>query len=194
MGRRKAMKKLVGLLLVIPVMTLVFAVPTAATKPIDVSGRWADGAPIIPPAPAYEPRGDNCLVTVSFWHEWGDGNFRGRDETDFRILVHGPCETSVPNLDRAKLKGTGTFEGNLCLGEWENTDCFGEMYSGSFDFEWHLTDPNPDPTVDTFTGKLVVLQGHDGLENLHGVLEMWGRTGPGGVVAYSGQVHIDPQP
>jgi hypothetical protein len=66
--------------------------------------------------------------------------------------------------------------------------------SFDFDFEWHLTDPDPDPEVDTFQGTLVILQGYDEFEGLHGVLELWGRTGPGGVVAYEGRVHVDPQP
>ena len=188
------MKRLVGVVLCISVLTLALAVPAAAARPTEVSGRWTDGRPIVPPVPVYAPRGGNCLVTIRFWHEWGDGSFRGRDETDFRILAHGPCETSEPNVDRAKLKGTGTFEGDLCLGEWEDADCLGEMYSGSFDFdfEWHLTDPDPDPEVDTFQGTLVILQGYDEFEGLHGVLELWGRTGPGGVVAYEGRVHVDP--
>jgi hypothetical protein len=190
------MKRLVGVVLWISILTLVLAAPAAAARPTEVSGRWTDGRPI-PPVPPYEPRGDNnCLVNIRFWHEWGEGSFRGRDETDFRIMAHGPCETSAPNVDRAKLKGTGTFEGDLCLGAWEGTDCLGEMYSGSFDFdfEWHLANPDPDPSVDTFAGTLVILRGHDGFAGLHGVLEMWGRTGPGGVVDYSGRVHVDPQP
>jgi len=194
------MKRLVGVVLCISVLTLVLAVPAAATKPTEVSGRWTNGGSIIPPKPKFEPRGGNCLVTIRFWHEWVDGSFRGRDETDFRIMAHGPCETCAPNVDRAKLKGTGTFEGDLCLGVWEDADCLGEMYSGSFDFvfEWQLTDPDPDPEGgDTFTGNLVILQGYDGFGDLRGVLEQWGRTGPtlvGGRVAYRGRVHVDPQP
>jgi len=103
-------------------------------------------------------------------------------------------------MDRANLTATGTFTGDLCLGTWNGEECQGEVYSGSFDFrlQWHLTNPNPDDwTVDTFTGDLVILQGYDGFEGLHGVLEQWGRTGPrlkGGRVEYAGQVHFDPQP
>ena len=87
-------------------------------------------------------------------------------------------------MDRAKLMGTGTFEGDLCLGEWEDTNCLGEMYSGSFDFdfEWQLSDPDPDPSVDTFTGKLVILQGYGGKIGgrwLLGQAESVGRTQKG---------------
>ena len=80
-------------------------------------------------------------------------------------------------------------EPDTSMCEWEGDVCVGEMYSGSFDFtlQWHLTDPDPNPEVDTFTGNLVILQGYDGFEGLHGVLEQWGRTGPtvvGGRVAW----------
>ena len=193
------MKRLVRVVLIILVLTLVVTVPAAASKPTEVSGRWTDSAYTRPPE--FNPNGpSNCSVTVGFWHEWGDGSFRGTSVSEWRIFAHGPCATSRPGMDPANLTATGTFAGDLCLGQWNGDVCQGEKYSGSFDFrpQWHLTNPNPDDwSVDTFTGSLVILQGYDGFEGLHGVLEQWGRTGPkarGGRVEYAGQVHFDPQP
>ena len=192
------MKRLVGVVLSIFVLCVVFTTPASATNPTEVSGRWTDSAYGAPPQ--MDPCGLNCLVTAPMWHDWGDGSFRGRDESDWRIMGHGPCATTKPNCCHANLNATGTFTGDLCLGEWAGDVCQGEMYSGSFDFvlQWQVTNPDPDDwTVDTFTGKLVILQGYDGFQGLHGVLEQWGRTGPhakGGRVEYAGQVHFDPQP
>jgi hypothetical protein len=186
------MKRLVGVILVVSVLILVLAIPATATRPTEVSGKWTAGSRIGPPQ--VEPRGKNCLITLKYWHEWGIGSFRGEDEIDLRIMEHGPCEDSAPNVFRENLKGTGTFEGDLCLsGVWEGTACSGEGYSGSFDFtlQWQVT-PDPDPEADTFKGNIVILQGYDGFQDLHGVLECWGRVGAGGGTAYKGRVHVDP--
>jgi hypothetical protein len=156
-----------------------------------VSGEFAGGHSLGPPE--LEPRGGNCLITISYWHDWGSGSFRGEDEVDFRIVQHGPCEAGA-NEYRENIKGTGAFIGDLCLGGVWDDDCgSGEVYSGSFDFalQWQVT-PNPDPDAATMKGTLVILQGYDGFEDLHGVLEFSGRVGREGWAAYSGQVHVDP--
>jgi hypothetical protein len=185
------MKRLVGVVLLISVLTLVLAIPAAATKPTEVNGRWTAGPPPIEP-PQREPRGKNCLITMRYGHEWVEGSFLGKDEADLRIMMHGPCEEEAPNVFRENLKWKGTFTGDLCLdGAWEGAACSGEMYSGRFDFteQWQVT-PDPDPEAETAKGKLVILQGYDGFAGLHGVLELWGRAGEW--VEYGGQVHVDP--
>ena len=190
------MKRIVRVLLMISVLVLVFTVPVAATPPTDVSGKWIDSAYASPPQ--CEEHGLGGVVTAPMWHIWGDGSFRGRSESEWRITGLGTpespmtCTTTKPNCCHALLHATGTFTGDLLLG--------GKVYSGSFDFrlDWQVTDPCPPPcTEDTFKGKLVILQGYGGLAGLHGVLDCWGRTGPaarGGRVSYAGQVHFDPQP
>ena len=65
------MKRLVGVVLLISALTLVLAVPAAATKPTEVSGRWTYARNIGPPQ--IESRGGNCLVTKKMGQEWGDG-------------------------------------------------------------------------------------------------------------------------
>jgi len=91
--------------LIILVLTLVVTVPAAASKPTEVSGRWTDSAYTRPPE--FNPNGpSNCSVTVGFWHEWGDGSFRGTSVSEWRIFAHGPCATSRPGMDPANLTAT----------------------------------------------------------------------------------------
>jgi hypothetical protein len=191
-GRRVTMKRIVGGIGLILVLTLALAIPAGATKPTAVSGAMTDAHRVGPPQ--VEPRGGNCLLTMGYWHKWGLGSFRGEDEVDFRIMAHGRCEDVLPNLYRENLKGMGTYVGDLCLGgEWEEGVCSGEMYSGSFDFtlQWQTT-PNPDPTAPTTKGTIVILQGYEGFEGLQGVLDFSGRVGSGGWSVYEGQVHVEP--
>jgi hypothetical protein len=186
------MKKGLGTLLISLTLILILGVPSAATAPTEVSGQMVAAAPVIPPLPEQESHGDNCVITMRFWHAW-DGSFRGEDTADVRIVEHGSCDQSGPNKHRENIKWRGTFTGELCLGgTWEDSACIGgELYSGSFDFvgQWQVT-PAPEPT---FTGNFVILQGYDGFANLHGVLEFWGRVGTvDGWGKYAGQVHVDP--
>jgi hypothetical protein len=197
------MRRLLRVVVWILVLTLVVTVPAAATKPVEVSGKWTNSA--YDGLLQCKQHVVSVVVTAPMWHEWDDGGFRGRSESDWRIVGHGTPEspadcTSKPNSVYALLHATGTFAGDLCLGTWDGDVCQGEKHTGSFDFrlQWQVTDPCPAPCdEDTMSGKLVILKGYDGLAGLHGVLECWGRTGPkavGGRVSYAGQVHFDPQP
>jgi hypothetical protein len=188
------MKKHLGMLWILLALVVLITVPAAAAKPTTVSGEMIAFGPIIPPFPQQETRGDNCIITLRFWREWG-GSFRGKDASDVRIIVHAPCDEGGPNLHRENIKWRGTYTGDLCLGgTWEENDCVGgELYSGSFDFvgQQQVT-PAPAPEQ-TFKAKFVILQGYDGFAGLHGVLDFWGRAGTiDGWGAYEGQVHVDP--
>ncbi|MBN1400199.1 MAG: hypothetical protein JXA74_05140 [Anaerolineae bacterium] len=192
------MRRLGKVVLLITVLILVLAVPAAATKPAEVSGKWGTSKyTVTPPLPCKQRGPGTIVINVPMEHDWGNGSFQGKSSSDWVIIGRETtCDTSVPGASPANLRATGTFVGDLYLGAMK--------YSGSFDFrlEWRITHVCPwgveeCENVDTFAGKLEILRGYGGLAGLHGVLEQWGRTGPTGrwgYVFYKGQVHIDPQP
>ncbi|MEZ4661466.1 MAG: DUF3224 domain-containing protein [Caldilineaceae bacterium] len=55
--------------------------------------------------------GEDCLLHLVFpWQI--EGNLQGTAITDYRILLHGPCDSGIGDVDEAWVY-SGTFEGQL---------------------------------------------------------------------------------
>jgi hypothetical protein len=186
------MRRVLVALSVACVLVLTLVLPAAASKPMEVSG-WFTGAGHTAEPPPDETRGGNCFLTRYYWHTWGQGSLLGYDEVVWEIVAHAPCEAEAANMQRENLRAKGWFEGAICLdGVYEGTECSGEEHDLSFEFtlEGQGT-PTEDPTDATFDGRLTILDGESDLGVPHGVIELWGRTGREGWMAYEGRMHFE---
>ena len=176
-------------------LIMIMALPAAATKPMKISGRFTGAGRIEDPPPDIS-RGGNCFMQRSYYHDWGEGSLLGRDRGVSEIVAHAPREVEAANMQRENLRAKGWFEGWICLGGMydENESCSGEPHGLSFEFTMQgQVRPTEDPADPTFKGRLTILRGESDLGAPHGVIEMWGRVGRGGWMAYEGQIHFDPK-
>jgi len=159
------MRKLIVLCLT---LTLVgMSVAAHATAPEEVSGDFQVGMPS--PPTSVMPAGSNCLIHAAVpFHFTGD--LVGSFDADFTIVTHAPCgATGAENFT-----AMGTFAGQ-----------FGDA-GGTFSFVFEGTVDS----VGTAEGRLVIVDGSEGLSDLRGQLMLIGQTGVGGT--YSGALHFDP--
>lgn len=177
------------------VLVLILVLPAAASKPMEVSGRFTGAGHTAPPPPD-ESRGGNCFVTRYYWHTWGQGSLLGYDEMVWEIVAHAPCAITEANMQRENLRAEGWFEGSICLdGVYdEDQECSGDSHELGFDFtlQGQVT-PTEDAAGPAFRGRLTILSGESGLGIPRGVITLWGRVGRDGWMAYEGQIHFDPQ-
>ena len=189
------MRKVLVALSVALTLALILALPVAATQPMEVSGRFTGAGHTEPPPPDIS-RGGNTFLERYYWHTWGEGSLLGYDEMVWQIVAHAPREVEAANMQRENLRAKGWFEGWICLGGMydENESCSGEPHGLSFEFTMQgQVRPTEDPADPTFKGRLTILRGESDLGAPHGVIEMWGRVGRGGWMAYEGQIHFDPK-
>jgi hypothetical protein len=179
-------------LVVVCALVLLLALPAAAAKPMEVSGWFTGGGLTDEPSPPIS-RGGNCYLEMPFFHTWGEGSLLGYDEMVWEIVAHAPCEVTEANMQRENLRSKGWFEGSICLsGVYEGTECSGEAHDLSFEFtvQGQVT-PTENPADPAFRGRLVILSGESDLGIPHGVIELWGRVGREGWMAYGGKLHFE---
>lgn len=188
------MRRVLVALSVACVLVLTLVLPASASKPMEVSG-WFTGAGYTAPSPPGETRGGNCFLTRYYKHTWGQGSLLGYDEMVWEIVAHAPCAATEANMQRENLRTKGWFEGSICLGgAYEGENCSGDAHDLRFEFtlQGQVT-PTEDPADPTLKGRLTILSGESDLGVPHGVIELWGRVGREGWMAYEGQIHFDPK-
>jgi hypothetical protein len=114
------MKKLVSTLVIVAALCAVLAVPTAAGKPVEVSGWFGDGDPdyfqMIEQRPIGKGENDHyCLITLQSANKLY-GQIEGDLYEHAEILVRGPC-WGGPASAPSEQKAWGTFEGQVWDGE-----------------------------------------------------------------------------
>jgi hypothetical protein len=130
-----------------------------------VSGAWQIGSII---SSSVQPVGGNCIIelvdTANF-----QGDFVGTSTQHTRIMHLGPCDQPAVEVFQSQ----GTFEGTVA------------GVSGTFDL---LLQGGADAQGNV-QGQLVILNGTEGLANLHGAVTLTGPLFPGGT--YSGDIHFE---
>ena len=169
------MKKRIMVLLVSLLLTLLFVIPAAASKPTEVIGTLQFVHP--PQNRIWRPAGKNCFVEIDANHTWA-GDLEGTSVSHWRIVSHGPCEENgpVPYKYHETISVKGTFAGVVA----GRSGTFG--FTGTAE-NWPTGTGEPNITI-----RLVVLSGTGDLANLHGVLDVDASDD------YLGKIHFDPQP
>jgi hypothetical protein len=161
------MKRLLSTLFVVAVLCVAAAVPAAAAKPIEVSGRVF---PDEPPPADYRPIGKGedehfCLVTVDNTRALV-GPIEGTMSEHYEILKQGPCETG-PATYPSKQRAWGTFTGSI----WDGKDGRIEgICKTTFHGGWYWNEESI--TGLAFEGRLTLHACTGGLAGAHANLEI----------------------
>jgi len=168
------MKRRWLILLTTLLLTLVLAVPVAATQPTEVSG----GRGFVPDIASrtWRPAGKNCIADVDGVFTY-TGDLNGIAPAHLRVVSHGLCgpKGPLPYVYHETVHIRGTFNGSV----FET--------SGSFEFVETAKNWPEGSRKAGYTSQVAILSGAGGLVGLHGTLKVVDDQ-------YSGQVHFDPQP
>jgi hypothetical protein len=168
--RRRLMRKLfagliLGLLLLLPV-----AAAYASAPPETVEGGFTVPKLVLT---SVDDRGGVCFVGLDAVFQL-DGSFTGAAEMHLDVVNLGPCFEPAAQVFRAK----GTYTGTVEAGGTEIEVTFDFTFQGTIDEAGHAE------------GRLVILNGTDGLVNIQGELVLDGNAGVDG--DYSGKAHFSP--
>jgi hypothetical protein len=155
-------------------LTLLLAVPAAATQPTEVIGSRGFVPDIA--SRTWRPAGKNCIADVDGVISY-TGDLDGTAPVHLRVVSHGPCgpDGPLPYAYHEAVHVWGTFSGSV----------FGA--SGSFEFVETAKNWPEGSHKAGYTSQVAILSGAGGLAGLHGTLNVVDDQ-------YSGQVHFDPQP
>jgi hypothetical protein len=148
------MKRLIALALLalalLPAATVSAAPRTA--PPIPVSGTFELNFGELTLTPLGQGPNGPCLVTLTGSYAF-HGGIEAEGPTLLKIVIHGPCDDSPPFTYRENGRISGTLSGTVA------------GRSGTFDYHWVFG-----VREHVARGVLVIKNGRDGLEGLHGVL------------------------
>ena len=159
------------LLVVMVVLALMQSIPVAASTPTDVIGTMKY-TPLPDPEGETKIAGGNTFLDTIEYSSW-EGSFEGVSFDECNVVIHRSGAWAYNAIVY--------FEGSVS----GQTGKLTMRFTGS----------RPDALSD-WEGSWVILNGADGLANLHGQGIFYGPGSPGfgeeGAITYEGQVHFDP--
>ena len=163
------MKKSIVRLLALAVAMAALAVPASAGQPVMASGTWDYS---LTGPPDVKVAGPNVFVFGQDRGEWA-GSFEGFTEEEFVVICHANAGLSV-------YQGEMTFDGSVL-------DQSGVRQEGTMVLKTNgmQRSDTGDPSPAEWRGHWVIINGTEGLANLHGQGTF---HGPSSHLVYEGQI------